>query len=195
MTDTYSFFAQNGAVYNIDLPTDFDPSSTTKGWEYLLNSFSTAQAVAAVQNCTVETQFESNDLYAWSTVTRVDTARHEAKVSVNFEYCKFLADDWFKYILDPSSTASLSTGVSIADTTDLHRFAFMMKIPSTNKQKDLIVVVSDVYFTNLPLGGELGEWVRLNLEGYGANCYTKIVAHTAPNTQTPPPGDGNEEGQ
>lgn len=183
MTDTYSFFAQNGAIYNIDLPTDFDPSSTTKGWDYLLTQFQNAQAVAAVQNCTVETQFESNDLYSWSTVTRVDTARHEAKVTVNLEYCKFLADDWFKYILDPSSTASLSTGVSIADTTDLHRFAFMMKIPSTNKQKDLIVVVSDVYFTNLPIGGDLGEWVRLNLEGHGANCFTKVVAHTAPTVQ------------
>lgn len=189
MTDTYSFFAQNGAIFNIDLPSDFDPSSTTKGWDYLLTQFQNAQAVAAVQNCTVETQFESNDLYSWSTVTRVDCARYEAKVNVNLEYCKFLADDWFKYILDPSSTASLTTGVSIADTTDLHRFALMMKIPSTNKQKDLIVVVTDVYFNSLPLGGEIGEWVRMNLEGHGANCFTKIVAHNSANNTTPQGGN------
>ena len=167
MTD-YSFFAQNGTVSVCTDTTATSPTYT---------------AVMAVQNCSFELQFEANDLYSWGTVKRVATARHEAKVTTNFEYAKVVSEDLFKYILNPHVETSqggsvtsplLANGVSIADTTDLYRFVFKMRIPSTDGTKALTVYVTDLVFSNLPLGGELGEWVKLNLEGEGADEVIKI---------------------
>lgn len=186
MTEGYSFFAQNGAVYATQwtTPSGWDTMTDTQKVTALEAMFtSSVTPVMAVQNCTVEAQCETVPLWSWSTVKRVDIARHEAKVTTNFEYAKVVSEDLFKYILNPHVETStggsvtsplLSNGVSIADTTDLYRFVFKMRIPSTDGTKALVVYVTDLVFSNLPLGGELGEWVKLNLEGEGADEVIKI---------------------
>lgn len=154
-----TYFAQNGTVY-ID---------TGDGTE---------TEVLAVQNCTIEVQMEANDLYGWGSIKRVASARHEAKVNVTIEYANILTEDFFKYILDPSAGATgLATGVSIADTTSHHYFKIRAVIPSSDNLYDLDILAEDVYFVNLPFTGELGEWVKMNLEGHGADVVVKQVAH------------------
>lgn len=71
-----TYFAQNGTVY-----IDTGDGNETE--------------VLAVQNCTIEVQMEANDLYGWSTIKRVDSARHEAKVNVTIEYANILTEDFF----------------------------------------------------------------------------------------------------
>lgn len=150
-----TYFAQNGTVY-----IDTGDGNETE--------------VLAVQNCTIEVQMEANDLYGWSTIKRIDSARHEAKVNVTIEYANILSEDFFKYILDPSANATaLATGVSIADTTSHHFFKIHVVIPSTDGSQELDLTVEDVYFVNLPFTGELGEWVKMNLEGHGADVIVK----------------------
>lgn len=174
MTD-YSFFAQNGTV---SVATDTSSASPTY------------TAVMAVQNCSFELQFEANDLYSWGTVKRVATARHEAKVNVTLEYAKILDEDFFKYILNPSAgSTALATGVSIADTTNQHMFNVKAEIPDTTGTKKMVIEATDVYFSNLPFSGDLGEWVKMNLEGHGADLKVSIVSITPPT-----PGNNEEEG-
>lgn len=149
-----TYFAQNGTV-TID---------TGDGNEI---------EVMAVQNCSIEFQAEANDLYGWSSIKRVDSARHEAKVNVTLEYAQILTEDFFKYILNPSAgSTELATGVSIADTTSHKMFTVHVTIPSSDGSV-LDITATEVYFINLPFTGELGEWVKMNLEGHGADMIIK----------------------
>ena len=153
-----TYFAQNGTV-SVD---------TGDGVE---------TEVLAVQNCSFELQMEANDLFGWGSIKRVASARHEAKVNVTIEYANILTEDFFKHILDPSAGATaLATGVSVADTTSHHYFKIHAVIPSSDNTYDLDITAEDVYFVNLPFSGELGEWVKMNLEGHGANIIVKVVA-------------------
>lgn len=155
-----TYFAQNGTVY-ID---------TGDGAEI---------EVLAVQNCSIELQMEANDLYGWSSIKRFASARHEAKVNVTIEYANILTEDFFKYILDPNAgSTALASGVSLADTTSHHYFTIRAVIPSSDGTYDLELTAEDVYFVNLPFSGELGEWVKMNLEGHGANVTVKQTART-----------------
>lgn len=159
MTSTnHAYFGQNG-VLSIETAagTDID--------------------IGVVQNWKANVEFETSDLYGIGSVWRQGAARYNGKVSVSIEFCAIsdaIKDSVIGYVINPaftpgSTTTSVSTTDTGADSTSLARFTLKGTFTAEDGIHQKTITVGDVYFASFPWEAAMGEWIKVNLEGTGSS--------------------------
>jgi hypothetical protein len=111
--------------------------------------------------------WEHVEAYGWGTVNRVGVAKHSRKVTVKIGWIKFAPKlaEWFPFYIGESAAGSGTP----ADTNAVTLFTItglFQPLDSTGTVK-LLRTVSSVYFPNFPMKAAEGQFVKVDLEGYG----------------------------
>lgn len=142
------------------------------------------KVVGAVQDVSIDTEFEVEELYQFGSILRATASRHHATINVKVSSAQFgsFGDDaaWFWKILNSAGISSFAEStltkhsITIEDTSSLPLFTIAGEWRSdddtiTNGKDTIYARVDGVYFKNFSWGGGLGEYIIEELEGTGAS--------------------------
>jgi hypothetical protein len=129
-----------------------------------------ALTLALVKDIEATVSWEHVEAYGWGTVQRAGVAKHSQKVTVKIGWIKFAPKlaEWFPfYIGEPAAGAGTltdSNAVTLFTVT-----AQFNPLDSTGTVK-MLRTVTGVYFPNFPMKATEGQFVKVDMEGYGVTA-------------------------
>jgi hypothetical protein len=122
-------------------------------------------AFSAIQNVKIEPRFEISKAFGWGSIFRFGAAQYNFEVDVSIEWIKWdpTTSCWIgNYFLNTAG------GGTVKNTNTPVSFSVVVSWTNTGGTM-MKLEISDVVFKNMPIDAKMGEWVRVNLEGSGAN--------------------------
>ena len=112
--------------------------------------------------------WEHVEAYGWGTTIRAGVAKHSRKVTVKIGWLKFAPKlaEWFPFWIKDSAAGS-GTAADVNTVTLFTITGQFTPFDSTGTVK-LLRTVTNVYFPNFPMKATEGQFVKVDLEGYGS---------------------------
>lgn len=110
----------------------------------------------------VTTSYDVQELYGTDSITRIDEAKYQLKISHTTRYCKWNPDptvDWVMAILRPSGASGV-----IEDTNTAYLNGVVYYIPGADGTT-LEVVMGDVYYEGLPMPFPENDFIIREMKG------------------------------